>query len=131
VDDSKFPSTQEILVVDSEKNGIVKINSYQDKTITSEESVMSAITAFKQKMSSDPDIKVLMFKDSFEDRVGGFISQGEQTINEEKFLFINKGLVSTNNRILIFHGATKATVAQQYGDTTAKIIESFALDKNE
>lgn len=131
VDDTKFPSTQEILVVEDGKNAMVKINAYQDKSINSEETVMKSIAAFKQKISSDPNIKLQSFKDSFEDKVGGFIAQGEQTIDGTPFVFINKGLVAVNNRILIFHGAAKKPLAKEYGETIIKIMSSFSLDKNE
>jgi len=131
VDDSTFPKDQEILVTDSKKNGVVKINSYQDKTINSQATVMASIAAFKDKLSSDSNIKLVSFKENFQDPVGGFIALGEQTINGEKFNFINKGLVATNNRILIFHGAVETTVAGQYGDTVLRIIDSFKLDSNE
>lgn len=131
VDDSTFPDDQEILIVDSSKNGVVKINSYQDRTINSQESVIASIAAFEEKLSNDPNIKLVSFKEDFQDPVGGFLAQGEQTINGEKFNFVNRGLVATNNRILIFHGATKTAVAGQYGNTTLRIIESFALDSNE
>lgn len=131
VDDSTFPDDQEILVTDSNKNGVVKINSFQDKTVNSQESVMGSIAAFKEKLSTDPNIKLTSFKSDFNDPVGGFVAQGEQIINGEKFNFVNKGLIATNNRILIFHGAIKATVAEQYGNTVLRIIDSFKLDSNE
>lgn len=75
-------------------------------------------------------MKVAQFKDTSEGEVGGFIANGEQTIDNEKFLFENRGLLATNGRILIFHGAVKESESSKNGDTISKIITSFSLDKN-
>lgn len=130
VNDSGFAKKQEIWVVETTKKAAVKINAFFDKSLNSEEAVKGAIGAFREKMNSEPDLRVTEFKDSMEGKVGGFIAKGEETIGGEKFIFENRGLIATNGKILIFHGNFRADEAEKYGGVIPKIIESFGLDEN-
>lgn len=129
VDDSQFEKIQEIMIVESGKNAYVKVNAYQDRGVNSQETVSASIAEFKQKIENTPDMKLTQFKDSFEGDVGGYIALGQQTIAGVPFAFENRGLLATNGRVLIFHGAYKAS-EPSYGEIIRKIILSFALDKD-
>ncbi|MBI2617239.1 hypothetical protein HYW55_03845 [Candidatus Gottesmanbacteria bacterium] len=130
VDDSQFATKQEISIYEPSKNAGVQINAYQDNSVNSAASMKDSMQAFKEKMSSEPNLKVAKFTDNVEGNIGGFIATGEQIINGETYIFENRGLLATNGRILIFHGNIKVDKKQEYTDTISKIMESFSLDKN-
>ena len=84
----------------------------------------------KEKMKTDENLRVTAFKDSLEGQVGGYIAQGYQKFDTEEWRFENRGLLATNDRVLIMHGAVKPSSPTTQWKILYEIMESFALDKN-
>lgn len=129
VDDSDFPSKQEIRVISPAKDASLRINAFIDTSMKSPEAVQSAMDAFETKMRTESDMTVRQFASKVEDNTGGFIGVGEQTIDGELYMFESRGLLGTSGKILIFHGVVKKSVAGQYEGVMPKLIDGFQLEK--
>ncbi len=128
VNDSKFSSSQEILVSAPKSAAIVKINAYFDKSINSEQTVREAMAKIKFQMDADPNITVANYQSDYKNDIGGHIISGSQIINNQNYQFENQGLVSPNGRLLLFHGVAKTETANQYLKDITQIIKSFSLN---
>lgn len=130
VNDDNFASNQEILLMDKTKDAIIKINASIDEKITSITTVNQAITKIKEQMTSDPNIKLESFKELNEDGVGGYLAVGEQTIDQENYIFQSQGLININSRILQFHGVIKTDKQGNYPkNVISEIVASFVVNK--
>lgn len=125
--DESTENSRQLRVIENNKNASVKINSYIDEAMTSEERVKQGIALFKDRLYSEPGLTVKQYADDFEDRVGGWIARGEQVINGQTFIFENRGLLSDNGRVLIFHSNYRADKADQYTTIVPLIVSSFNL----
>lgn len=130
VKENNTPDTREILVTANDKTALVKINAYHDPTMTTTDKVTKAIVAMKDKMKTDKNLRITAFKDSLDGQVGGYIAQGYQKFDTEEWRFENRGLLSTNDRILIVHGAIKPPFPPEQWKIVYEIMKSFSLDKN-
>jgi hypothetical protein len=129
VNESNFAEKQEIIISERSKNASVKINAYKDSSLDSEEAVRSAMQRFKQEMDNDPNVVVSQFKTDFQNEIGGHILIGQQIIDGENYDFQNRGLLSTNGRLILFHGVVKQDLAnQELKDAINTIIDNFKLE---
>jgi len=128
VNDSKFSSSQEILVSAPKSAAIVKINAYFDKSISSEQAVREAVAKIKSQMDADPNITITNYQSDYKNDVGGHIISGSQVINNQNYQFENQGLISPNGRLLLFHGVAKVETANQYLKDITQIIKGFFLN---
>lgn len=128
--DNSAENTREIIVTANDKSALVKINAYHDPTMITAEKVTQAVAAMKNKMKTDKNLRVTAFKDSFEGQIGGYIAQGYQKFGEEEWRFENRGLLATNDRILIMHGAVKPPFSAAQWKIVYEIMKDFSLDKN-
>ncbi len=126
--DGNTDTSRQIMVKDNINLGYVDIQAFFDKTLGEAGKLQEAINTLEQKFRSDPGLKVDKFKSSVEGKVGGYITTGEQTINNEQYNFENRGLLGTNGKVLLFHGAYKKTAPTDYLQKIEKIITSFKTD---
>jgi len=129
VDDTKFAETQEVIVFEDTEDAFVKINAYQDSSISSEATVRKASQLFIQEMGNDPNVTVTNSTADFKDKTGGHIITGQQIIDGQNYQFQNRALISTNGRLLIFQAVVKKDLdSQEYQDILNAIIDSFAVN---
>ncbi|MDP1743872.1 MAG: hypothetical protein Q8L51_03770 [Candidatus Amesbacteria bacterium] len=129
VQENNTKDTREILVSAKDKSALVKINAYHDPSMTTTDKVTKAIAEMKNKMKTDKNLRVTAFKDSLEGQVGGYIAQGYQKFDTEEWRFENRGLLATNDRVLIMHGAVKPSSPATQWKIIYEIMESFALEQ--
>lgn len=127
VKDNSTENSRQIYVYEPNKRAYLKIDAYSDDRINSTETMKSAVSSFKQRMEEEPDLTVKEFKESIEGEVGGYIATGEQKIGDEVYLFENRGLVSANGRMLIFHRTVIKDAFAELDETLSKIIKSFSI----
>lgn len=128
--DNSAQNTREIVITANDKSALIKINAYHDPAMTTKEKVIQAIAAMKNRMQSEKNLRVTVFKDSIENEIGGYISQGYQKFGDEEWKFENRGLLATNDRILIMHGAVKPPFPAAQWKIVYEIMKSFALEQN-
>lgn len=130
VDDSEFAKKQEIRITET-INASVKINAYFDKNMDSINKVKQGMKLFEEKMRKDANLTVEQVYTSIEENVGTLVVVGTQRIASISYVFVNRAILASNGRVLIFHGVAKESLPKEYLTSLRGIIESFALDKNE
>lgn len=128
VTDKSSGNTRQTYVYEPTKKAYVKIDAYADKKVDSALAMKSLAQVLKKRITAEPGMILKKFNDSVEGEVGGHIAIGEQTINDELFLFENRGLYSTNGRVLLFHRTVKKDAFSELDETLTKIIKSFILE---
>ena len=129
VDDSEFAKKQEIRITEA-INASVKINAYFDKNMDSINKVKQGMKLFEEKMRKDANLTVEQVYTSTEENVGTLVGVGKQRISNISYVFVNRAILASNGRVLIFHGVAKESLPKEYLESLRGIIESFALDKN-
>lgn len=126
--DKSTETTRQTYVYEPSNRAYVKIDAYADEDVDSAEAMRSLAQSLKERIASEPGMVIKQFKDTVEGEVGGHIAVGEQTIDGELYIFENRGLYSTNGRVLLFHRAVKKEAFSELDETLTKIIKSFALE---
>lgn len=121
----------EILISEPKKFAFVLIRAFYDASVNSPENVEKSINAFQKSVSSQPGTIIEKFETGeIENNTGGFIYSGEFKISDVTFRFEEKGLLSTNGRILIFRSAAvkDKNIFDIFIPLMRKITESFTLE---
>ena len=107
---------------------IVLITALKDEKLKDTAYMKSSMQEFKQKIENDPStVQLATFRDKVEGNTGGFIAIGEEKRSGVNWYFEQRGLMNTNGRILLFHGAAQSNVYKQYTGIISEIIESFTI----
>ena len=126
--DKSSETTRQIYVYEPDNRAYVKIDAYKEDRLDSVEAIADVSEAFKEKISAEPGMVLTQFNESVEGNVGGYIAIGEQTVDDQLFLFENRGLFSTNGRAMLFHRSVLKDLFTELDETLTKIINSFSLE---
>ena len=126
VTDTPSENSREITIIHPGAQAIVLITGLKDEGLQDITYMKESMQAFKEKLENDPaTTKLTKFQDQVQGDIGGFIALGEEFRSGINWNFEHRGLLSTDGRILLFHGAAQSNVHQQYKGIISKIIESF------
>ncbi|MBU1000453.1 hypothetical protein KKE78_03615 [Patescibacteria group bacterium] len=126
--DGNTETSRKTLIKQNTDLGYVDIQAFIDEGLSEKGKIQEAINAVEQKLKNDQNMKVNEFKSSIEGEIGGYIAQGEQTIDGDQYNFENRGLLGTNGKILLFHGVYKKIAPEDYLQKIRKIMTSFQTD---
>lgn len=121
-------NSRETSITEPNSQVVVLISGLKDEKLKDTSYMKSSIKEFKQKLENDPStIQVAKFVDSQEGDTSGFIAIGEEKRVGSNWYFEQRGLLKTDGRVLLFHGAAQSNVYKQYKDIISQIIESFRV----
>ena len=126
--DGNTKSTRQIQIRDKANLGYVNIQAFFDKSLSEAGNIQKALDELEKKFRSDPRLKVEKFKSQLEGKVGGYIGQGTETVDNQDYYFENRGLLATNGKILLFFGNYKKSAPTDYLQKIEKIFTSFKTD---
>ena len=128
VTDNPSQNSRETTIMHPGAQVIVLITALKDEKLKDTAYMKSSMQDFKEKLENDPQtIQVAKFQDKVEGNTGGFIAIGEEKRSGVNWYFEQRGLMNTNGRILLFHGAAQSNVYKQFTGIISEIIESFAI----
>lgn len=129
VTDTPSETSREISIVHPGAQSLVMITALKDEKLKDINYLKDSIKAFKEKLEKDPaTLQLAKFEDKVEGNTGGFIAIGEEKREGVNWYFEQRGLLSTNGRVLLFHGAAQSNVYKEYKDIITEIIKSFSLE---
>lgn len=89
----------------------------------------NSIQDFKEKLEKNPaTLRVAKFVDKIEGSMGAFIAIGEEKREGQNWYFEQMGMLGTNGKVLLFHGAALSSSYKDYKDVISQIIESFKVE---
>ena len=121
-------NSREISITHPGAKALVLITGLKDDKLKDVTYMKDSIKAFKQKIEKDPStLQLSKFIDSQEGDTGGFIAIGEEKREGLNWYFDQRGILKTDGRVLLFHGAAISDVYKEYKDIISQIIESFRV----
>lgn len=121
--------SREIVLSHPSSDGFVRIFSTLDPAVNSEETIRASLQDYEASFANKQDENLLAFKSDVQGALAGFMAAGKMKLNEEDYVFKERGLLSAKGRILIMRGA--ATVAKQKVllPVAEKIMDSFQVQQ--
>ena len=92
-----------------------------------------SIAKFKEKLENDSaTLKLDTFNEQTDGNIRAFIATGLERRGGADWVFEQRGMLSTNGRVLLFHGAAQSAVSTAYTDVVSEIIEEkeISLETN-
>ena len=129
VSDTPSENSRETTIIHPGAQALVLITALKDEGLSDLDYMRDSMAEFKEKLENDPaTLQLAKFESDIQGNVGGFIGIGEEYRSEVNWYFEQRGLLSTNGRVLLFHGAAQSNVYQEYKDIISHIIESFRVE---
>ena len=129
VSDTPSENSRETTIIHPGAQALVLITALKDEGLSDLDYMRDSMAEFKEKLENDPaTLQLAKFESDIQGNVGGFIGIGEEYRSEVNWYFEQRGLLSTNGRVLLFHGAAQSNVYQEYEDIISHIIESFRVE---
>jgi hypothetical protein len=120
--------SRDVLLTAPRGAAFVRIAGFNDPSINSIEAIKASIAEYKASFATKPNELLKEFESDTQGAIGGFGASGRMQINGAIYQFLERGLLSTNGRVLIMRGAvntTETAMTQQEFDAQVKIIKQI------
>lgn len=121
--------TNRKLTVSHPKNfANVLIVAHKDDTLKEDGGMAKAIKGRKEFLESDKDLKIANFKDTVEEKKGGWLMVGEKVIDGQKWQLEERGLLDIYGKVLLMQSGYSEDYGKQYKDVVRQIMDSFSVE---
>jgi hypothetical protein len=121
--------TNRKLTVSHPKNfANVLIVAHKDDSLKETGGMAKAIKGRKEFLESDKELKIADFKDTVEEKKGGWLMVGEKTIDGKKWQLEERGLLDIYGKVLLMQSGYSDDYGKQYKDTVRQIMDSFSVE---
>lgn len=121
--------TKRKLTVSHPKNfANVLIAAHKDDSLKEDGGMAKAISGRKEFLESDKELKIANFKDTLEEKKGGWLMVGEKTIDGQKWQLEERGLVDIYGKVLLMQSGYSEDYGKQYKDVVREIMDSFSVE---
>jgi len=124
--------SRDLLITGAGGKAFVRIAGYKDDSLSSKESVEASMAEYKASFNSKPNEQLEKFQSKMQEEIGGFEASGLMLVNNVQYLFLERGLLATNGRVLIMRGAVsnaEGAITQEefekLSGTVRQIMDSF------
>ena len=118
-------SSRDILLTQPGNLGFVRIMGILDPAVNSEDAMRASLQAYKDSFATKPDEVLAAFKSDIQGAIAGFMAAGKMRLNNQEYIFKERGLMSTKGRVLIMRGAAVTEQQKEILPVADKIMDSF------
>ena len=129
VTDTPSKTSRETSITHPQGKALVLITALKDDNLKDITYMKDSIAQFKEKLENDSaTLKLDTFNEQTDGNIRAFIATGLERRGGADWVFEQRGMLSTNGRVLLFHGAAQSAVSTAYTDVVSEIIEIFKME---
>lgn len=123
------PTSRDLLILAPGGKAFVRIAAFKDESLTTPAALEASIAEYKASFANKPQELLKEFQGKVEGNLGGFGATGAMEIAGVAYQFLERGLLSTNGRVLIMRGAVdaKSVDVETLSQDVRKIMDSFEV----
>lgn len=126
--DSSGGTNRKLTVAHPKNFANVLIAAHKDDSLKEDGGMAKAISGRKEFLESDKELKIANFKDTVEEKKGGWLMVGEKTIDGQKWQLEERGLVDIYGKVLLMQSGYSENFGKQYKDVVRQIMDSFSVE---
>lgn len=123
--DGNTPTSRQILVKQFDGLATVDIRAFFDKALSDTDYMQSSMDEMSEKIKGTSGITVDKYDSAVIGNRGRYAITGTQTINSVDYIFLNMGELTTDGRVIVFHGVYKKSAPAGYAKKVQDVITSF------
>lgn len=128
VKDNSGETKRGLTVVHPKNFANILIAAHKDDSLKEEGGMVKAIKARKEFLEEDSRLQINGFKDSTEDKKGGWLMIGEKTIDGRRWQLEERGLLDIYGKVLLMQSGYSEDYGVQYKDTVREVMSSFSVE---
>lgn len=106
----------------------VLVAAHKDDSLKEQGGMAKAIKGRKEFLESDQGLKIADFKDTVEDKKGGWMMVGEKTIDGQKWQLEERGLLDIYGKVILMQSGYSENYGKQYKEAVRQIMDSFSVE---
>ena len=106
----------------------VLVAAHKDDSLKENGGMAKAIKGRREFLESDQGLKIADFKDTVEDKKGGWLMVGEKTIDGQKWQLEERGLLDIYGKVILMQSGYSENYGKQYKDVVRQIMDSFSVE---
>lgn len=126
--DSSGETNRKFTVAHPKNFANVLVAAHKDDSLKENGGMAKAIKGRKEFLESDQGLKIANFKDTVEDKKGGWMMVGEKTIDGQKWQLEERGLLDIYGKVILMQSGYSENYGKQYKDAVRQIMDSFSVE---
>ena len=106
----------------------VLVAAHKDDSLKEKDGMAKAIKGRKEFLESDQGLRIADFKDTVEEKKGGWLMVGEKTIDGQKWQLEERGLLDIYGKVILMQSGYSENYGKQYKDVVREIMDSFSVE---
>lgn len=128
VKDQSESDKRGVSVMQPENLANVLIIGTLDKSIKDKAGMESAIESRKKHKQTESGLEIANFKSQAEEKKSGWILVGVKTIDGQRWVVMERGLLDIYGKVLIEQSGYLAEGGGEYKDVVSQILDSFSVE---
>lgn len=128
VKDGSGETNRKVTVSHPKNFANVLIAAHKDDSLKEKSGMAKAIQGRKEFLGSDKELKIANFKDTVEEKKGGWLMVGGKVIDGQKWQLEERGLLDIYGKVLLMQSGYSENYGRQYKDVVRQIMDSFSIE---